>query len=51
VEAELPNGRTAVAKWTSFGWLPFYPAGTPVVWRPMNGRRFRVFPRATPSHS
>jgi hypothetical protein len=47
VEAKLPNGRHAVAKWTADGWLPLYPAGHPVAWRPINGRRFRVFPRKT----
>jgi hypothetical protein len=41
----LPNGGLAVAKRTELGWVPFYPAGSPVAWRPLGSNRFRVFPR------
>jgi hypothetical protein len=45
VEARLPDGQLAVAKRTDEGWQPFYPAGSPVAWRPLGTNRFRCFPR------
>jgi hypothetical protein len=45
VEARLPDGHIAVAKQTEDGWVPLYPAGTPVAWRPLSAGRFRCFPR------
>jgi len=46
VEVRLPTGDVGVAKWTSLGWTPLYPAGTPRGWRPLNGHRFQSFPAA-----
>lgn len=49
VEVKLPDGKLAVAKWTNDGWMPSYPAGTPLAWRPRNGLRFRTLPYSTHS--